>query len=65
MENSLPILPLFSKGFNNKYDVQGPLAVVNLKELKIHINFCHIRRLNAGRALNYPYYVKAGSQKVF
>lgn len=42
MENSLPILSLFSKGFNSKYDVQRPLAVVNLEELKTHINFCHI-----------------------
>lgn len=64
MENSSLILLSFSKICKSKYYLQGPLAVVNLKELNTHINFCHIKRLNVWRAPKHQYHDKDSSQKV-
>lgn len=64
VENSSLILLSFNKICKTKYYLQGLLAVVNLKELNTHMNFYHIKRLNAWRAPKHQYHDKVSSQKV-
>lgn len=64
LEYSSLFLLLFNKICKTRYYLQGLLAVVNLKELNTHINFCHIKRLNAWRAPKHQYHDKVSSQKV-